>query len=127
MAHGTQDLLLYAGITYPATGDPAQWEYRAGTPDPVTGLPPLVDLTGWSAVMKARTTPSAATAILSLTSGAGITLGGVLGTVRVTISSAQSLGIGAGIYPYDLVLTSPGGASEVLVEGSLQIKQLVSR
>lgn len=63
-----------------------------------------VDLTGYTAAMQLRAKPSSA-AVLSLTSGNGITLGGDEGTIVVSITASQTAAIAAGAYYYDLELT----------------------
>jgi Na+/serine symporter len=78
------------------------------------GVP--VNVTGYTAAMQVRSSYTSATAVVSLTSGAGITLGGTAGTIQITISAAATAGIPAGNYVYDLELTS-GGTVTRLLEG----------
>jgi len=78
------------------------------------GIP--VNVTGYTAAMQVRSSYTSATAVVSLTSGAGITLGGTAGTIQITISAAATAGIPAGNYVYDLELTS-GGTVTRLLEG----------
>ena len=66
-----------------------------------TGVP--IDWTGYTASMKVRRYPSAE-AVLELTSGDGITLGGVAGTIEVEATAVQTGAIEAGNYVYDLEL-----------------------
>jgi len=88
----------------------------------------LANLTGYTAVLKIRSaTNTAAPAVLTLSNGSGITLGGVLGTVRVAITAAQMLAIAQGNYYYDLVLTSAGGIKYKFVEGNFVVRFTVSQ
>jgi hypothetical protein len=60
-----------------------------------------VNLTGGTAAFQVREKPAdqGGSALLSLTSGSGITLGGTAGTVAVSISDTQS----EDLVPYDLL------------------------
>lgn len=60
------------------------------------------------------TTP-AATLIL----GDGITLGGVAGTITITISDARTTGLTEGTYLYDLWISAP---DEYIIEGLLFVR-----
>lgn len=72
--------------------------------------PELIDLTGYTATLKLRRTHStASTPVLTLTESAGLTLGGVLGTIRWVITSAEMLSIPVG--PYYYVLRGVSGSS----------------
>ena len=88
-----------------------------------------INLTGYSAAMQVRETYDSATALVSLTNGSGITLGGTAGTILVTITNAQSAAISAGAYAYDLELTSGVGAGVVtrLLQGAFIVSGNVTR
>jgi hypothetical protein len=123
------DLLLHQGVKYPAPEDVARFTWRSGTPDPVTGDPPLVDLTGYTAKLQVRPFVDSTDVLLSLTSGAGITLGGVAGTIDLAVTAIQTAAIGRGVYPYDLVLI-PGGVAAnqfVYASGFVRVEPLISR
>jgi hypothetical protein len=85
-----------------------------------------LNLTGYTAAMQVRESADAGTAIISLTNGSGITLGGTAGTIGVVISSAQTAGAASGSYSYDLELNS-GGTITRLLEGSFNVTGNVTR
>jgi hypothetical protein len=85
-----------------------------------------LNLTGYTAAMQVRESADAGTAIISLTNGSGITLGGTAGTIDVVISSAQTAGAASGSYSYDLELNS-GGTITRLLEGSFNVTGNVTR
>lgn len=88
-----------------------------------------VDLTGYTARMQARRRLQATTKLLDLTSSpaAGITLGGVAGTIAIALTAAQTTVLDPGDAVYDLELVSAGGAVTRLVEGLLTIRPEVTR
>ena len=85
-----------------------------------------LNLTGYTAAIQVRDSADAGTAIISLTNGSGITLGGTAGTIGVVISSAITAGAAAGSYSYDLELNS-GGTITRLLEGSFNVTGNVTR
>lgn len=85
-----------------------------------------LDLTGYTAAMQVRESADAGTALISLTNGSGITLGGTAGTVGVVISSAVTAGVASGSYSYDLELNS-GSTITRLLEGSFNVTGNVTR
>ena len=76
----------------------------------------LWDLTGYSATMTIRPFVGSNTTTLVLTNGNGITLGGALGTVDITISAAVTADFAPSRYAYDFVLDS-GTVVTRLLEG----------
>lgn len=83
----------------------------------------LVNLTGYTARMKARDNNRripGSNEIVSLTSlaGGGIALGGAAGTVIITLSATATGRIAAGKYTYDLELESSSGEVTRLLKGS---------
>lgn len=88
-----------------------------------------VNLTGYTARLQARRRPDSATQLLSLTSSpaAGITLGGVAGTITLTLSATATAALHPGCYVYDLELVSAGGEVTRLVEGQWIVKAEVTR
>lgn len=83
-----------------------------------------VNLTGWTAALQIRQSPGA-TPIVSLTHLAGITLGGAAGTIDIVIPGSVTAAIPvspAQTYGYDLVMVSPGGAPDRLIEGGVTVK-----
>jgi hypothetical protein len=91
-----------------------------------------INLTGYTAAMQVRTTPDASTALISLTTGSGITITGGTGTIAVAITSAQSSLLTATTqagtpYVYDLEITSGSGVITRLVQGVLTASANVTR
>ena len=80
----------------------------------------LWDLTGYSATMTIRPFVGANTTTLVLTNGNGITLGGALGTVDITISAAVTADFVPSRYAYDFVLDS-GTVITRLLEGKFVV------
>lgn len=74
------------------------------------------DLTNYTATMTIRPFVGANTTTLVLTNGDGITLGGVNGTVTVTISAAVTADLDPSRYAYDFMLDS-GTVVTRLLEG----------
>lgn len=89
------------------------------------GATPL-DLTGYTAAMQVRESADSATALLSLTNGTGITLGGTAGTISVVVASTASAAIAAGSYSYDLELNS-GSTVTRLLAGAFNVTGNVTR
>ena len=76
----------------------------------------LWDLTGYTATMTIRPFVGSDTTTLLLTNGSGITLGGVAGTVAISISSTVTANLNPSRYSYDFVLNS-GSVVTRLLEG----------
>jgi hypothetical protein len=117
-APATLNLTMYQGASFDYQ---LTWNTTEGT---VTSP---VDLTNWSARMQVRSTYQSSTAVLSFTSGSGITLGGTTGSILIEATPAQTAGVAEGQYVYDLELVSPGSAVTRLVEGSLFCDPEVTR
>ena len=81
----------------------------------VDGSP--VNLSGFTGAMKIKEHLNS-TAVLSLTSGAGITITGGSGTVAVAMTAVQTSSVSPGIYKYDLELTN-GSTVYRLVQGRI--------
>ena len=119
MAAGKLDLVIEQGSTFRKT-----LTWKTGTPS----VP--VNLTGFTARLQFRTSPSAATTTLSLTdvaSAAGqIILGGVLGTVEVYIkhTTTESL-VGGGAY--DLELAAPNTDVTRLLQGKYSVSPNITK
>jgi hypothetical protein len=110
---GTYNITAYQGATYDLN---LTWAV-AGTP---------VNLGGYTAAMQVRENPSSNQAILSLTSGSGITLGGTAGTIGILISASTMGAATPGNYVYDLELYS-GGQVTRLIQGGFAIQAEVTR
>lgn len=87
----------------------------------------LVNLTGYTAKMQGRNTVSSPVTLFNLTTeNGGITLGGVLGTISLFMSAAQTTAlISNGVY--DLKLISAGGLVTRLLQGTITLSTEVTR
>ena len=117
MALGNRyDLEIKQGATLSLT---ATWKDSAGT---------AVNLTGYTARLQVRATYDSSSTILSLTSAAGITLGGAAGTIAITASATTTAALTAPLSGvYDLELVSGGGEVTRLLEGTATVSPEVSR
>ena len=87
-----------------------------------------VNLTGFTARMQIRPTAASATTTLSLTTeNTRIALGGVAGTITLSISATDTAAITAGRYVYDLELVSAGGIVTRLLQGVVTVSANVTR
>lgn len=82
-----------------------------------------VDLTGATAIMQLRDDEDSA-AVLTLTNGTGITLGGTAGTIRLRIEDEQLAAIETGVYEYDLLISQSDETP--LIRGSFTVTPGVS-
>ena len=118
-APGVLDLSMWQG---------ASWDYTLTWQTGGTA----VNLTNYSARMQVRETYNAGTAVLSLTAGTGITLGGTAGTIVLAATPTQTAAIsalppGPQQYVYDLELQSSAGVVTRLVEGRFLVYPEVTR
>jgi hypothetical protein len=86
-----------------------------------------VNLTGYTARLQARVDIEEVDTILSLTTGAGITLGGALGTISLDQTATQTAVLPNGEYVYDLELIASNGTVTRLVQGQLNVSAEVTR
>lgn len=87
----------------------------------------LVDLTGYTARMQVRETVDAEDFLLELTTeNDGITLGGIDGTIDLTVSAEDMAAIEAGSYKYDLEMVV-GESVVKLLRGKFKIIAEVTR
>ena len=86
-----------------------------------------VNLTGYTARLQARIDVDETETILSLTTGAGITLGGAAGTITLDQTATQTALLPKGEYVYDLELQTSGGIVTRLLQGELNISAEVTR
>jgi hypothetical protein len=115
-APGRLDMSCYQGASFDYT---LTWQ-TGGTP---------VNLSGYTARMQVRDGYDGGSAIVSITSGTGITLGGTAGTIVVALTATQTAAIDAtpsGQYVYDLELVS-GATVTRLVEGTFIVSPEVTR
>lgn len=88
------------------------------------GVP--VDLSGWSARLQVRSSATSPVALVTLDSPDEILLGSD-GTIWAGFTSAQTDALDAGTYRYDLRLDDGDGNVVYLVEGSLKVKEPVTK
>ena len=114
MAAGTLDFMIEQGATFNLL---LTWEINA--------VP--VNLTGYTARLQARVDIEDTETILSLTTGAGITLGGAAGTISLDQSAAQTAVLPNGEYVYDLELIDGDGKVSKLLYGDVDVYGEVTR
>lgn len=119
MPAGTLNLTIEQGATFRKT-----LTWKTGTPAAA------VNLTGYTARMQLRSTPSAATTVVSITDVSNpqgvITLGGAAGTIELFINDATTMLITAGGV-YDLELIAPSTDVTRLVQGKYTISLNVTK
>lgn len=83
----------------------------------------LVDLSGYTATFIVREHAADTTSpIVYLTTSAGITLGGALGTATVALTATQTAALTAGVYVYELWLIAGDGVTKTsLSSGSFTV------
>ena len=88
-----------------------------------------INVTGYTARMQVRATLESAQTVLELTTGnSKISLGGILGTVTLTVSAADMANVSADKYVYDLELIAPTtGVVNRLVQGNFVVRGEVTR
>lgn len=85
------------------------------------------NLTGYTATMTVRPFVGASTTtVVATTANGRITLGGIAGSVTVSIDATTTGAIGAGRYAYDLVLTSGATVTRIL-EGKFVVTGAVTQ
>lgn len=87
-----------------------------------------IDLSDYDASMQVRLTAADASTILSLTSGAEITLGGAAGTIEVVIAATVLSAILPKKYVYDLELHHQTNGTVIrLIQGAFNVSAEVTR
>lgn len=81
--------------------------------------PPPVDLTGYTAAMQIRAYALSPTMLYDASSD--IVLGGLLGTITLTIDATDTEGFTWWQGVYDLLMTSAGGQVTRLLSGTVQV------
>ncbi len=88
----------------------------------------LINLTGYTARMQIRKTADSTDYLLSLTTeNSGIALGGIAGTITITITAAQSANLPIGTARYDLELISGSGVVVKLLKGDVTVNREITR
>ena len=113
-------------VVYNTTIDQgADWYFNITYADP-NGDP--IDITGSTADCQLRSFPNAPTAVLTLTSGDGITIVGASGEVNLHATAEQTGAIDEGTYFYDVELIAPNtGVVTRLVQGQIVVSAEVTR
>jgi len=105
---------VYQGSTFSLT---PQWKID-GT---------YVDVTGYTAAMSVKYSPSSVSSIIDLTSANGkITVGTTDGKFTLALTAGETTALAAGNYVYDLEVTSPGGVVTRLLEGGFTVYEGVT-
>jgi len=87
----------------------------------------VVDVSGYSARMQLRTSATAASSAIELTTANGrITLGGVNGRISLLLSATETAALAAGEYVYDLELFAGTVVTRVL-QGTVTVVAEVTR
>lgn len=94
------------------------YENPAGTP---------VNITSYTAALQLRSLPDSETAVLSLTTGSGITITGASGLIAIHATAAQTRVIDDGTYYYDLEITSPQNIVTRVIQGQAIVTPEVTR
>jgi hypothetical protein len=110
MPAGIYNFTIEQGETFVRT---IIWEDSAGT---------SINLTGYTARMQLRGSRGIPTLAISLTTeNGGIALGGVAGTITITISASQTAAFADRSYIYDLEIISGSGVVTKLIKGIVTI------
>lgn len=109
MSAGIYKMLLAQGATFNLA-----LTYR----DPAGAL---IDLTGYSAVLRAAVSKGEVPVLQASTGNGQIVIEGALGVVMLDLPAALTVTLAPGQYVYQLDLTSPGGQVTRLLEGALLV------
>jgi hypothetical protein len=114
MTPGRYNIKVYQGSTFSLA---PQWKID-GT---------YVNVTGYTAAMSVKNSPTSVSTIIELTSVNGrITVGTTDGKFTLNLSAAETTALVAGNYVYDLEVTSPGGTVTRLLEGGFIVYEGVT-
>jgi len=112
---GSYDFYIEQGATFSVT---FTWRDATGA---------LVDLTDYTAMLQIRQAIEDEDPVVDLSHANGITLGGALGTIAVTISASATEELELDQYIYDLKLTDADGVATRLLEGIVYVSRACSR
>lgn len=123
MTAGVYNMLIEQGATFTQ-----EFLWQNGTPGcPPTNLTP-VDLTDYSAIMQIRATINSPVVLYEASTLIGnIVLGGVLGTITLTITATETAAFDWTRGVYNLNLESSGGIVTRLVQGAVAVSPEVTR
>ena len=86
-----------------------------------------VDVSGYTAKLTVRKSPSSATSVFEFsTSNGRITVGSIDGKFTLTAVPADTASVPAGNYVYDFDIVSSGGVSTTILSGGFQVIKQVS-
>jgi hypothetical protein len=115
-AVASHDLTIPAGATYSQT-----LNWKTGSPAA------FVNTTNFTARMQLRTSYSAASASLELTTANGRISLTNAGVITLSLTATETAALAAGRYVYDLELVSSGGQVTRLLEGVVTVSPEVTR
>ena len=118
MSAGRYDILADQGSTF---GRSLVYLDSDGTP---------VDLSGYEAELTVRETYTSDQVLIAVSSegtAPGIVLGGTAGSIVVSVGAVTMAAVPAGVYVYDLELTSDTGFVVKPVRGQFEIRPEVTR
>lgn len=114
MTPGRYNMKVYQGSTFSLA---PQWKID-GT---------YVNVTGYSAAMKVKNSPTSTSSIIELSSANGrITVGGTNGKFTLALTAAETTGLAEGNYVYDLEVTAPDSTVTRLLEGGFIVYEGVT-
>lgn len=114
MTPGRYNMKVYQGSTWTLA---PQWKID-GT---------YVNVTGYTAAMSVKYSPTSVSSIIDLTSSNGrITVGTTDGKFTLSLTAATTTGLAAGDYVYDLEVTAPDGTVTRLLEGGFTVYEGVT-
>jgi hypothetical protein len=114
MTPGRYNIKVYRGATFELA---PQWK--------IDGK--YVNVTGYSANMVVRNSPTSPAAIVTLSSNNGrIIVGGADGKFTLTLSAGETAALSAGQYVYDLQITDGAGKVFRLLEGGFIVYEGVT-
>ena len=88
----------------------------------------FMDLTGYEACMQIRSQIGSTSVLLELTDGNGrIVLGGNTGQVTLVLTAAETTNLNWTDGVYEIKLTSPGGNTKRLLEGTIKVSKSVTK
>jgi hypothetical protein len=120
---GTYNLQIYQGATYTRT-----FVWNSGTccgQGTVGSTPSPVDLTGYTVAMQIRPFPGAP--VVYYDASPDITLGGVDGTIALSIPAPATVTFTWVTGSYDLILTDTSGNATPLLTGNVDITTAVTQ
>lgn len=114
MTPGRYNMKVYQGATFNLT---PRWKID-GT---------YVNVTGYSATLTVKNSPSSVTSIIVLSSNNGrISVGGTNGQFTLSLTATETAALVAGNYVYDMEVTAPNATVTRLLEGGFTVYEGVT-